>query len=72
MVPGTANGIGGDLPPGFAGTGLRQSTKTKSLSIPQLDAGLYVLVVEGADASYTVTYTPLEVIRDVYLPIVIR
>ncbi len=72
VVPGTAKGIGGDFPPGFAGTGLRQSTKTKSLSIPQLDAGLYVLVVEGADASYTVTYTPLEVIRDVYLPIVIR
>ncbi|RMF31369.1 MAG: hypothetical protein D6759_10200 [Chloroflexi bacterium] len=72
VVPGTANGTGGNLPLGFVGTGLRQTTTTKSLSVPQLDAGLYVLVVEGANAAYTVTYTPLEVIRDVYLPIVIR
>jgi len=72
VVPGTANGTGGSFPLGFVGTGLRRTTTTKSLSVPQLDAGLYVLVVEGANAAYTVTYTPLEVIRDVYLPVVIR
>ncbi|GEM_PF-5040948 len=64
-------------PSGGAGTAEIQQKDAveQKLSISQLDAGRYVLVVEGQSQktyTYTMTFDPLITIGNLYLPVVVR